>query len=83
MKRSQLQDFSIFENKSCCMSEISSWLLKPISKKQSIQGESLFLQEASFLIICLNDECVDHNYYKGEDQNNDISHEKLDHSVFI
>lgn len=37
MEKIQLQDCSILEKKSCCMSEISSWLLKPIAKKRSIQ----------------------------------------------
>ena len=36
-----------------------------------------------FLSICLNDECVDHNSYKGEDQNSDLSHGQLGHNVAI
>jgi len=56
MKRSRLQKISIFENKSYCMSEISSWLLKPIAKKKSIQDEAFFLQEACFLSISVENE---------------------------
>ena len=55
----------------------------PIAKKWSIQGESLFLQEAYFWSICVKNGCADHNSFMGEDQNNDISYGKLDHSLGI
>ena len=65
------------------MTETPSWLLMPISKKRSVQDESLFLHEACFRSICVKDECADHNACMGENQNNDISYGQLDHSVEI
>ena len=55
----------------------------PIAKKWSIQGESLFLQEACFWSIFLKNECADHSACMDEDQNSDISYGQLDHSVGI
>ena len=55
----------------------------PITKKRSIQGESLFLQEACVWSICLKNECGDHSACMDEDQNSDLSYGQLDHSVGI
>jgi len=65
------------------MTEISSWLLKPIAKKRSIQDESLFLQEAWFLSICLKNEWFYGSPHMDEDQNSDISYGQLSHNVGI
>jgi len=56
------------------MTEISSWLLKPIAKKRSIQDEFMFLQEACFLSICLKNEWLYDGAHMDEDQNNDMSY---------
>ena len=55
----------------------------PIAKKQSIQDESLFLQEACFWSICVKNGCANHNACMDEDQNSDLSYGQLDHSVGI
>ena len=55
----------------------------PISKKRSIQDESLFLQEACVWSICVKNGCADHSACMDEDQNSDISYGQLDHSVGI
>ena len=58
-------------------------MLMPIAKKQSIQDESWFLQEACFWSICLKNGCADHSACMDEDQNSDLSYGQLDHNVGI
>jgi len=65
------------------MTEISSWMLKPIAKKRFIQDESFLLQEACFWSIYVKNEYVDHNAFTNEDKNNDLSHGQLYHNVDI
>ena len=55
----------------------------PISKKRSIQDESLFLQDVCFWSICLNNDWFYDSAYMDEDQNSDLSDGQLDHSVGI
>lgn len=54
------------------MTEISSWLLKHISKKWSIQYEFSFLQKACFQRISLNDKYFYDNSHMSEDQKNEL-----------
>ncbi len=56
------------------MIETSSWLLKCITKKWSIQGESLFLQEAYFLSIRLMNELFFYSAHMDGYQNSDLSY---------
>jgi len=65
------------------MTEISSWLLTPIAKKRSIEGEALFLQEACFLSICLKNEWLYDSACMDEYQNSDCSYGQLGHNVGI
>ena len=65
------------------MIDISSWLLKIISKKRSIQGESLLWQCYCDWNIFLNDEYVFQNAHKGEDQNTNLSCGWLNDNVRI
>ena len=55
----------------------------PISKKRSIQDESLFLKEACFWSIYVKNGCADHSACMGEDRNNDLSYGQRNYSVGI
>ena len=55
----------------------------PIAKKQSIQDESLFLQDVCFWSICLKNNWFYDSAYMDEDQNNDLSYGQLGHNVGI
>lgn len=55
----------------------------PISKKRSIQDESLFLQEAYFWSICMKNEWFYNGDHMDEDKSSDLSYDQLDHSVGI
>lgn len=79
----QLQDVSLLMNEFYGMTDITSWLLTTISKKQSFHSESSLLYFSSRWSIYFKDENDFHIAYKGEDQNSDLSYGQLNHNVGI
>lgn len=55
----------------------------PITKKQSIQDESFFLQEPCFLIICLKNDWFYDSAYMDQDKINDLLDGQLGHNFGI